>query len=120
MEKKERTVRTYTIDNDAIESLKKLSNKMGINKGKVISNIVKTLERLGILEIVVLPQENTTIMKKIVCEKLCNNSYKEETTEKIREKEEREEKEEKEEREEREEQGNIDNTNKIKGFRYKI
>ncbi|HEM56162.1 MAG TPA: hypothetical protein ENO30_05300 [Thermodesulfobium narugense] len=112
-----KTVRTYTIDNNAIESLKNLSDRMGINEGRIISNIVQTLEKLGILEIAVLSQANTTIIKKILCEKLCSNSHKEEATEKIKEKEERENRE---EREEREEQESIDKTNKSKGFRYKI
>jgi hypothetical protein len=49
MAKIEKIAKTYTINSDAIEILKNLDESIGLNEGRIISNVGTVLDKLGIL-----------------------------------------------------------------------
>ena len=74
MAKIEKIAKTYTINSDAIEILKNLNESIGLNEGRIISNVITVLDKLGILEIVVLSRGNNELTRKMICEKICTNN----------------------------------------------
>jgi hypothetical protein len=74
MAKTEKVIKTYTINSDTIEILKNLNESIGINEGRIISNVITFLDKLGILEIVVLSRGNSELTRKMICEKICTNN----------------------------------------------
>ncbi len=84
--------RTYNLSEEAANILKSVSENVGFSEGKIVSNVITTLYRLNLLEIVSMPYLDVSIAKRLMRDRLCEVEEERNVVEKEEKREEVEEK----------------------------